>query len=453
MKKRATPKLAYSPNFGSFIRPESFRFFYGYLILFWGTLGVWLSIPGQTMGISVFTDPVKGALNLSRDEFSNAYTLGTILSALFVARAGRWFDRMGARYLSMIASFSMAILLLIFSWSEQIITLISNYTSLTKWCITFLLVTSLFFGLRFFGQGVLTMSSRNMIMMWFERYRGRVNMITSIALSFGFSSAPLWMNSMIDNWGWSGAWQVMSLCLLVFTLLILLFYRVRPEDHGLLPDGISAPSSEKKHAFIKPVVELTLSEARSTRAFWVFSILLAFNSFFITGLTFHVISIFESFGLNKEQAVWVFLPGSVVAVTVSTIFNYFSDYAKLKGYAYMMIFGGLVACFGLAQLDRPYAIYFLIGGMGTLSGFFGVLNSVTWPRFYGRRHLGAITGKVMSFLVFSSAIAPTLFSYSYTHFGSYVYAAYFGILVLVILALAARGANNPQEFIESTTTP
>ena len=452
MKKRAAPKLAYSPNFGSFIRPESFRFFYGYLILFWGTLGVWLSIPGQTMGISVFTDPVKGALDLSRDEFSNAYTIGTILSALFVARAGRWFDRIGARYLSMIASFSMAILLLIFSWSEQIITLISNYTSLTKWWITFLLVTSLFFGLRFFGQGVLTMSSRNMIMMWFERYRGRVNMITSIALSFGFSSAPLWMNSMIDNWGWSGAWQVMSLCLLVFTFLILLFYRVRPEDHGLLPDGISAPSSEKKHAFIKPVIEFTLSEARSTRAFWVFSILLAFNSFFITGLTFHVVSIFESFGLNKEQAVWVFLPGSVVAVTVSTIFNYFSDYAKLKGYAYMMIFGGLVACFGLAQLDRPYAIYLLIGGMGTLSGFFGVLNSVTWPRFYGRKHLGAITGKVMSFLVFSSAIAPTLFSYSYTRFGSYVYAAYFGMLVLVILSVAARGANNPQEFVESTTT-
>src|SRR5690554_8063429 len=77
--------------------PDRFPFFYGYLIVVMGTLGVWASLPGQTGGVSTFTDPVKDALGLSRDQFSFAYMLGTILSWLLISRAGRWLDRCGGR--------------------------------------------------------------------------------------------------------------------------------------------------------------------------------------------------------------------------------------------------------------------------------------------------------------------------------------------------------------------
>ena len=297
------------PNFGSFIRPESFRFFYGYLLLIAGTIGIWFSIPGQTIGVSVFTDPVKDALGLSRNEFSNAYMIGTIMSALVIGRAGFWFDRYGARWVAFGAAVGISLTLALASVSPQIAQKLAVITQLNRVYVAFTVITLLFFLLRFFGQGVLTMASRNMIMMWFDKYRGRANMVTSISLSFGFSSAPIWLNSLIETFTWSGAWQLMAVALLVFSIVILQVYRVRPEDHQLLPDGASNLRSDETQA-PKPRAkkQFTLKEAKATRAFWVFTFLLAFNSFFITGLTFHVISIFESTGLSKEDAVRIFLP-------------------------------------------------------------------------------------------------------------------------------------------------
>jgi len=434
-------------NTGSFIRPESFPFFYGFVVLIVGTIGVWFSIPGQTIGVSVFTDPVKDALGLSRNQFSNAYMVGTIMSALIIGRAGRWFDRYGARWVALGAALGISLTLLTASFSPSLAQKLAAAINISRVYTGFVVITLLFFMLRFFGQGVLTMASRNMIMMWWDKYRGRANMVTSISLSFGFSSAPIWLSALIDDFGWRGAWQVMALALAVFAIFILQLYRVRPEDHGLLPDGAKG-GDEVLAGTEQPRAkkQFTLTEARETRAFWVFTFLLAFNSFFITGLTFHVVSIFESTGLSKEEAVRIFLPGSFVSVTVSTVFNYLSDRSKLKIFAYIMMFGGLLACLGMFFLNEAWGRVLLIGGMGSMGGFFGVLNSVTWPRFFGRQHLGAITGRVMSILIFASAIAPSVFSFSYTLLGSYRYMAYLGVVFIAALAVAGTKANNPQPY-------
>ena len=61
------------------IHPDKSPVFYGYVILLIGTIGVYCSIPGQTIGVSVFTDPVKDALGLSRNQFSNAYMILSLI--------------------------------------------------------------------------------------------------------------------------------------------------------------------------------------------------------------------------------------------------------------------------------------------------------------------------------------------------------------------------------------
>ena len=47
-------------------------FFYGWVIWFVSTLGFLFSIPGQTMGMAVFTDELIDALDLSRTQLSMA---------------------------------------------------------------------------------------------------------------------------------------------------------------------------------------------------------------------------------------------------------------------------------------------------------------------------------------------------------------------------------------------
>jgi hypothetical protein len=109
-----------------------------------------------------------------------------------------------------------------------------------------------------------------------------------------------------------------------------------------------------------------------------------------------------------------------------------------------MIAGGIMASLGLLFLSSTFGIYILIGGLGILGGLFSVVNAVTWPRYFGRKFLGAITGKVMSFMVFSSAIAPSLFSYCFTTFGSYTYISYLLLPFLLFLIFGALKVKSPQ---------
>ena len=427
----------------SFIDPNKFPFFYGYMVLFIGTIGVFASVPGQTVGVSVFTDPLKDALGLTRNQFSNAYMIGTFISAFFVGKAGVLFDKFGARYVAFFATIILGISLLLCSVSVQISETIQYYLNITSWIIPFTVITMLFFFMRLSGQGILTMASRNMIMMWFNTSRGKVNAISSIAISLGFSSSPILLNSLIENNGWELSWQLIACCLFIFSFFILQLYRNKPEDFNLIPDGAAINTEKKEETRIE--YNLTLKEAKKTRAFWMFGLVLAFNSFFITGFTFHVISIFSSQDYSKSQVIGIFLPISIIAVTVSTIGNILSDYFQHKIYLFIMLFSAVIASLGLIFLNSAFGVYLLIGGLGTLGGLFGIINAVTWPRYYGRKYLGAISGKIMSFLVFASAVAPSLFSYSYTTFGSYSYIGYVNLVFLTFLIIGSFKVEKPHK--------
>jgi len=426
----------------SVINPKKSPIFYGYIVLFFGSIGVLASIPGQTVGVSVFTDPVKDALELSRNQFSNAYMIGTLLSSFFVSKAGIWFDKYGARYVAFSAIVLLGIALILCSFSVTICDGISRFLNVKSWMIPFTVITILFFFIRFCGQGVLTMASRNMIMLWFDKNRGKVNSISSIGVSLGFSASPILMNKLIDDHGWELSWQLLALCLFIFSICVLQFYRNKPEDFGMKPDGFISEKTAIKDKSKEQ--NFTLAEAKKTRAFWVIGLILAFNSFFITGFTFHVVSIFESLDYSKTQAISIFLPISIIAISVSTLCNILSDYIKHNIYIFIMIFSGIIASVGLLLLENPIGVYLLISGFGILGGLFAVVNAVTWPRYYGRLYLGAITGKIMSLLVIASAIAPSLFSYCYTTFGSYSYMSYVTLTFLVFLIVVSAKVKNPQ---------
>lgn len=429
-------------NSFSIINPVKSPFFYGYVILIIGTIGIWFSIPGQTVGVSVFTDPVKDALGLSRNQFSNAYMIGTICSSLLISKAGKWFDVYGARYVAFFAAITLGLALLLCSWSVQISDSVKEFLNQDSWIIPFLIMSGLFFILRFAGQGVLTMTSRNMIMIWFDRNRGKVNSFSGIALSFGFSSSPLWLNVLIENYNWQGAWKILALALFIFSIFIFQLYKTKPEDYGLLPDGVNK-STEKEE--ILPIgKQYTLEEAKKTRAFWMYGLILAFNSFFITGFTFHVVSVFASEGLPREAAIAIFLPCSVVSVIVSTLFNFLSDYMHLKWYLYSMILGGILASLGFVYLSTPLGVPLLVLGIGVMGGFFSVLSAIAWPRFYGRTHLGAISGKIMSMLILASALAPSVFSVCFSYFSSYKLLGFLSLLFLLFLSLGSIKAVNPK---------
>jgi len=307
--------------------PAKIRPFYGWIIVFVGVVGIVMSMPGQTVGVSAFTEHLLQAFNLTRNQFSFAYMLGTILSSLFLTKAGKLYDKLGVRPIAIAASFCMGITLLVLSRSDIIAKKISF---LPNSFVSISILVVCFFSIRFFGQGVLTMVSRNMIAKWFIRKRGLVVGISGILVSFSFSTTPVIFNSIINLLGWRGTWVLCGIVAAFgFTVIAFIFFRDNPEDCGLLPDGDKTLEKEKHHIH-KVNKQFSLKEARKTYSFWIFSLSLSMCALYITGLTFHVASVFENAGMAKDRAFLIFLPASIISIFGRAVGGWIADKIKLK---------------------------------------------------------------------------------------------------------------------------
>ncbi|MGF1586410.1 MAG: MFS transporter [Bacteroidales bacterium] len=425
--------------------PVKWPFFYGWFIIFAGIVGIVMSIPGQTIGVSVFTDHLIEALDVSRVNLSMAYMAGTILSGFFIPYAGRLYDRYGVRPVIMVAGFSLGLTLIYLSRIAQVSNWFTGFINfLSPAIVIFTLMTMGFFSLRFFGQGVLTMASRNMVMKWFDKKRGFANAILGITVSFGFSYSPQALDILVQNFSWQGAWQTLGLISGVgFVLFVFTFFRDNPGKYGLIPDGKKITDKKKDNTNLPLLKEYTLKEAKKTYSFWIFNLSLALQALYVTAFTFNVISIFAVNGFDHRAAITIFLPASVVAVSFHFFGSWLSDYLILKYFLLLQISGMLISMTALVFLDQSQAMrWILIAGNGIMSGMYGVLSAVTWPRFFGLRHLGAITGYAMSWMVIGSAIGPFMFSLSFRLTGQYNLATWICIFIALNLFILGFRADN-----------
>ncbi len=418
--------------------PATFPINYSWVILLVGIIGVIMSIPGQTMGVSVFTDSLLTALSLERLELSNAYLIGTLLSATLLPKVGRLYDKYGGRILAMLAAGLMTITLLLIASCEGIVQAISPFFASGK-ILPFVVITLLFFMLRFSGQGVLTMVSRTMLMKWFIENRGFANGLSGVAVAFGFSIAPGIFNGMIEEIGWQLTLQRLGLVAFGFVFFAYLFFRDTPESSNCEPDGgkILFPSEHKKTSL--PDQAATVSQARKTFTFWTFNLTIALMGLYYTAITFHIADIFEKANMSRSVAFAIFVPSAFISLFCNFFGSWISDYIQLKYLLFAELIGILISAFAVMYLATyPICYYLLIVGNGIVTGLNGVLASVSWPRFFGLGHLGAITGYAMSWNVGGSALGPALFSFFERQSGTYEWACWIVIGIVLVLMMMGR---------------
>lgn len=424
--------------------PKKIPFFYGYIVLLVGTFGILLSVPGQTVGVSVFTDYLIEAMNLERFDLSLAYMIGTIISALFLTKAGKIYDKFGARKSTFIVSILMGLNLILLSQIDKLNVIMQKHIGyVSDYIVAFILMVIGFFSLRFLGQGCLTLFSRNMIQKWFDKRRGLANAVTSLALSYGFNAAPLFFSILIKHYDWNGSWNIMGIfILLILPIIVITFYRDNPFDCDLKPDGGTVKIKNKK--IITTGEDLTLEQAQKTVLFWTYSLGLALNSLFGTALTFHIISIFSESGLSQSEAIGIFIPSAFISIAISFIGSWVADYIELKWHLITMMLGISIASIGLLLLTSSVGIYLVILGQGIAIGIFSILSSVVWPRFFGIKYLGQISGRNMSILVLASAIGPALFGFAKDKMGGYYFAEILCLSTAVIVLILAIFFGSPK---------
>jgi MFS family permease len=89
-------------------------FFYGWVILGVGMLGIVMMGPSQTFTVSLFIDHLVADLGISRATVSLLYGIATLTASFLLPITGRLIDRFGARRMIVIdaLAFGLAIMLL-----------------------------------------------------------------------------------------------------------------------------------------------------------------------------------------------------------------------------------------------------------------------------------------------------------------------------------------------------
>ena len=448
-----------------------------------------MTVPGQTNGMSPFIDMLIGALDLSRVAVSTAYMIGTAGSALILTHAGVLYDRFGARVVGTAAAALLGASVLGLSHVDAAVGLLAGLGPLfSPYVIAVVLLSIGFLGARFFGQGVLSMVSRNMIMTWFNDRRGPANALLGTSIAVAFAGAPTLFNVLIGRYGWSGAWSVLGFVLFGFAAVVFLSYRDAPRRKGVehpppaaqepgrskgaahdSEDAAAAAESHdataavesgdsrlpaprvlvrlfdhlKRREPLHPQVDFTLKEAKRTWLFWIFCGGLGLGSLVGTGFTFHVVDLLGSVGLSREAALAVFVPSSLISVAIQMTANIASDFTRLKFLVVAQMLG-VCAVSVAATLGAPVVAYWLAAlGLATTTGLGAVVSVVAWPRYFGLTNLGAVSGFAFSWLVAGSALGPYAFSLAESLTGDYRAAALLFIVTAIALAFGALHASHP----------
>ncbi|TVQ24592.1 MAG: MFS transporter [Spirochaetaceae bacterium] len=420
-----------------------------------------MSLPGQTNGVSPFTDPLIEALRISRNALSLAYLVGTISSAALLTFAGRAYDRLGSQTTGAIAATGLGLSLFGLS-SLPAISRGLTTAGVDPAIATITSLTAGFFLIRFFGQGLITLVGKTMLFKWYDDKRGQANAVLSIAVPLVFSGAPLVFDGLIRGAGWQGAWMILGLILFPgFAVVSFLVFRDPPKQ-GTTPTAL--PGVGRRPGFIpawlvrliartgirptreprRPPVDADLSEVVRSLPFWAFNGVVTLSSMLITGFTFHVVGIFAEAGIGRATALAVFLPSSFVSIAVQSLGSLLSDYVRLKYFAILHAVS-LIALLALLPFlgSGPLPYMLVVVAHGVSLALFGINSSVVWPRFYGLTHLGSINGFAGASMAAGSALGPYAFSLSYDLLGRFSALGIVFIPVCAVLVVTGFAANNP----------
>ncbi len=397
----------------SFI-PAPSKGFYGWRMVAFASVALALTGPGQTVGISVFVNPMIDDLDISRTEMTTAYLIGTLTGAVALPWIGQAVDRFGVRRI-------MALVGLLFGAMLISMSVVSNIVGLTAG----------FVGIRMMGQGSLSLVATTAVALWFTRKRGLAMGIVSAAGGVGMTLIPLAGERMIFELGWRNAWLIEGLVIWAVVVPMAIFaIRNRPSDLGQHVDGDAEPPTNAPEVW-----GVTRREAMKTPFFWIVTLAVTATGTLTTAVVFNQIDLLGSRGLTPAEAAANFIPQTVATLLATLGIGALADRISPRAVlvtSMAMLAGGLLLGTQVSPGLVAVAFGMLIGGSG---GAMRVVEATELPRYFGTLHIGSIRGVVTGATIAGSAVGPLLFALGLAVTGDYsailVLSAIFPISVII----------------------
>ncbi len=392
--------------------------YYGWVVLAIGTLGMMMTVPGQTVGVAIFLDGIIFDLGLSRSGVSTLYLIGTLLGSLTLPFVGRFVDRRGPRVAVAIVATAFALACVWMGFVQSAWMLLVGFTLI-----------------RALGQGALSLLSVHSVAIWFVRRRGIAIGILGIGMAIWMAFFPTLVERLIEPFGWRTTYMLLG-ALVAFTILPLgaLLLRDRPERYGIVVDGGPAPGVEGTTV---PEAAYRPSEARATRTYWLFLAGLWLGSNLGTGLAFHHYGILAAGGLDRATAAAAFVPLGIMSAVgnlgTGALFGRVPPRVLLT--VNLLLLGAALVLAG--RIAGPGSVWLYGGLLGMRGGMASALEGNAFVHYFGRAHIGAIRGQVVTAMVIGSAVGPLLFALGPDVFGSYTPVLVVSSLPVFALAVAA----------------
>jgi sugar phosphate permease len=403
--------------------------YYGWIILLVGTIGLILTSPGQTYAVSIFIEHFITDFGISRSLVSALYTGGTLVASFLLPSIGRQIDIRGSRQMMVVIAVSLALACLYMGSVQNVVMLGFGFVAI-----------------RLAGQGSLSLVSNNVVNQWWVRRRGMATGLAGVGIAlFGIGGFPNLIQQLINRYDWRLTYVILGILVAVVMIPLALFLvRDTPESVGLEPDG-SKPDKELSPILESPtpekiIIENTFEEnwtraqAIRTVPFWILSLSGMSIAMLSTGLFFHLVSIFTDNGFSFDVAVSVLIPAAISTAVFNIIGGFLSDRIDVR-----IILAVSLLIMAAALISAPFMNTILLATifgvmLGGLGGLSRVVNAVVWPNYFGRKHLGSISGLATTILVLGAALGPMPIGIARDVWGNYN--LILPLLAVIPLALA-----------------
>jgi MFS family permease len=255
----------------------------------------------------------------------------------------------------------------------------------------------------------------NLVAQWFNTRRGFA--MSLMALGFGVSMAvhPPLGQYLIGEFGWRWAWVILGLMTWIILLppVILLIHN-KPEPLGLRPDG-DAPIPEGEEP--EEIDGLTPAEGKRVPAFYIIAGGWFFISMLVTALHFHQVGILTGQGIAKSMAAQLFSISAIAMVLTMPFVGKLLDNIKTRYVFALCMLILSVALFGITLVSNQatalaYAVVF-----GITNAFSMTMFGYLMPRYFGRKHIGALQGQMQLIAVVGASIGPWPVGWAFDLFG------------------------------------
>ena len=366
-------------------------------------------------GFTVFVPAVRDSLGISQAQTNLIFSLARAEGGLEGPFAGWLIDKLGNRKL-LVPSLLLAVV------GYFMLGRFAN--GLLSFALIYLLMVSLGNSIAF--QHALFAG----INQWFHRRRSfAISILAAVSSLGGLTLIPT-LSVIILRYGWQVACYLSGLTFLVILLPLCIWFRNRPEDLGLRPDGDTRPQtmavqSGRGSGAVRrlEVRDYTVREALHTSAYWLMMVGAGLRQVATLGVLVTIIPILELKGLGRQEA--ANLVGLMAGINFFSrlILGYLGD-----RWSKSLILAATLSMEALGLFALYYGDWSTVLGIALVYGFIvlqgmgdgaGIIVWAAVGEYYGRDRFASLRGYITFSHSWALVVSPVYAGWVFDRFGNY----------------------------------